>query len=174
LNHVRRAFGYVFEPIQPGEMFYKPYLIPHEVSGPFQIGDIHILPFEQDHGISTTLGLRIGTFAYSTDVKSLDERAFAALEGVELWIVDALREEPHPTHSHLSQTLEWIARVKPARAVLTHMGELADYATWAARLPPGVEPGYDGLVVQLGGDEHWTDSDPGGYYGRYMRDDKEP
>ena len=63
------------------------------------------MPFVQDHGFSTTLGLRIGGFAYSTDVTELDDDAFAALAGVELWIVDCLRREPHPTHSHLAKTL---------------------------------------------------------------------
>lgn len=170
LDHVRHSFGYVFEPIPPGEIFYKPYLIPHEIDGPFRLGDVTITPFEQDHGFSTTLGLRFGNFAYSTDVKHLSDAAFDILQGIELWIVDCLRDEPHPTHSHFDQTLEWIARVKPKRAVLTHMGELADYATWKARLPQGVEPGYDGLTIDLGAPT-WRDSDPGGYYGRYMRED---
>ena len=78
---------------------------------------IPVVPFAQDHGFSTTLGLRIGAFAYSTDVIELDEAAFAAIAGVELWIVDCLRREPHPTHSHLAKTLSWIARVQPRRAV---------------------------------------------------------
>jgi phosphoribosyl 1,2-cyclic phosphate phosphodiesterase len=168
---VHHSFGYVFEPIPPGQMFYKPYLVPHEIAGPFQIGRIKVIPFEQDHGFGKTLGLRMGKFAYSTDVKSLDDQAFAMLEGLDLWIVDCLRDDPHPTHSHLEQTLGWIERVKPRRAVLTHMSEMADYATWKARLPAHVEPGFDGLVMEVGG-ERWQDSDPGGYYGRYMREDE--
>ena len=104
----------------------------------------------QDHGAGeTTLGYRIGDLAYSTDAKDLDEAAFAALAGVRLWIVDALREAPHPTHSHIDQTLAWIERVKPARALLTHMNHTVDYASLAARCPPGVEPAHDGLVVEL-------------------------
>ena len=92
---------------------------------------------------------RLGDFAYSTDASALDEAAFAALEGVKLWIVDCLRDEPHPTHSHTEQTLEWIARVKPERAVLTHMNERLDYDELLSRCPPGVEPGYDGLVIEV-------------------------
>jgi phosphoribosyl 1,2-cyclic phosphate phosphodiesterase len=100
---------------------------------------------------STTLGLRIGDFAYSTDVTELDEAAFAALRGIELWVVDCLRREPHPTHSHLAKTLSWIARVGPRRAVLTHMDQSLDYRELSAELPPGVEPGLDGLVIELPG-----------------------
>ena len=103
----------------------------------------------QDHGFSTTLGIRIGGFAYSTDVTELDDNAFAVLEGVELWIVDCLRREPHPTHSHLAKTLSWIARVKPRRAVLTHMDQSLDYAELSRELPPGIEPGQDGLTIEI-------------------------
>ena len=103
----------------------------------------------QDHGFSTTLGFRIGPMAYSTDVTMLDEDAFAAIAGVELWIVDCLRRAPHPTHSHLEQTLAWIARVCPRRAALTHMDQSLDYRELSAELPAGVEPGRDGLIVEL-------------------------
>ena len=112
---------------------------------------IRIVPFAQDHGFSTTLGFRIADMAYSTDVVELDEAAFAALAGVELWIVDCLRYEPHPTHSHLAKTLAWIARVKPRRAVLTHMDVPLDYATLRRELPAGVEPAYDGLTLEFAG-----------------------
>jgi phosphoribosyl 1,2-cyclic phosphate phosphodiesterase len=109
-----------------------------------------VLPFVQDHGYGhETLGFRFGRIAYSTDVVRLDEAAFAALAGVDTWIVDCLRDEPHPTHSHLDQTLGWIRRVAPRRAILTHMSEQLDYRDLLGRLPPGVEPGYDGLVVQI-------------------------
>ena len=78
---------------------------------------------------------------------ALDEAAFAALEGVECWIVDALRHTPHPSHAHLGRTLEWIARVKPRRAILTNMHVDMDYDALLRELPPGVEPGYDGMIV---------------------------
>ena len=76
---------------------------------------------------------------------ALDEAAFAALEGVDCWIVDALRRTPHPSHAHLARTLEWIARVKPKRAILTNMHVDLDYETLKRELPPGVEPAYDGM-----------------------------
>ena len=88
--------------------------------------------------------------AYSTDVVDLPEAAFEVLAGVELWIVDCLRAgDPHPTHAHLDKTLGWIDRVKPRRAVFTHMNHHADYEAMKALCPAGVEPGYDGLVVDL-------------------------
>jgi phosphoribosyl 1,2-cyclic phosphate phosphodiesterase len=149
LAEIESRFGYVFKPVEPPGHFYKPTIVPHEIAGPFEIGGISVLPFVQDHGFSATLGFRIGGFAYSTDVTELDDNAFAALEGIELWIVDCLRREPHPTHSHLAKTLAWIARVRPRRAVLTHMDQSLDYRELCAELPNGVEPGYDGLVIDL-------------------------
>jgi phosphoribosyl 1,2-cyclic phosphate phosphodiesterase len=150
LAEIGSRFGYVLKPVEEPGRFYKPTLVPHEIVGPFEIRGIPVLPFAQDHGFSTTLGLRIAGFAYSTDVTQLDDNAFAALEGIELWIVDCLRREPHPTHSHLAKTLSWIARVRPAHAVLTHMDQSLDYSELCAELPSGVEPGYDGLVINLG------------------------
>ena len=149
LAEIRRRFGYVFDPPSEPGRFYKPCLVAHEISGPFAIDGIEIAPFAQDHGFSTTLGFRIGPMAYSTDVIELDDAAFAALAGVELWIVDCFRRAPHPTHSHLDKTLGWIARVGPRRAVLTHMEQSLDYRELCAELPAGVEPGQDGLVIEL-------------------------
>jgi phosphoribosyl 1,2-cyclic phosphate phosphodiesterase len=149
LEKIAQRFGYVFAPLEPDASFYKPTLTPHVIDGDFEIAGLRIVPFEQDHGFTTTLGFRIGGMAYSTDVVDLDETAFGILSGVELWIVDCLRYEPHPTHSHLAKTLSWIARVKPRRAVLTHMDIPLDYATLCRDLPVGVEPGYDGLTIEL-------------------------
>jgi phosphoribosyl 1,2-cyclic phosphate phosphodiesterase len=149
LAEIRRRFGYVFDPVKEPGPYYKPTLVPHEIVGPFEIAGIPIVPFIQDHGFSTTLGLRIGGFAYSTDVAELDDAAFAAIEGIELWVVDCLRREPHPTHSHVAKTLGWIARARPRRAILTHMDQSLDYRELSAELPSGVEPGRDGLVIEL-------------------------
>jgi phosphoribosyl 1,2-cyclic phosphate phosphodiesterase len=152
LDEIRRRFGYVFDALLPGRqsVFYKPVLEPHEIDGPFTVAGIPVVPFRQDHGFSSTLGFRFGKLAYSTDVVGLDDNAFAALAGVEVWVVDCIRRAPHVTHAHLEKALDWIARVKPRRAILTHMDESLDYDTLCRELPPGVEPGYDGLVVELG------------------------
>jgi phosphoribosyl 1,2-cyclic phosphate phosphodiesterase len=143
-----RRFGYIFE----GEGGYpaicdRRALPPHgtdwAVEGPS--GVIPIVTFDQDHGEVRSVGYRFGDVAYSSDVVDLDETAFAALENLEVWIVDALRYRPHPTHAHLDLTLEWIARVRPRRAILTNMHIDLDYEALRAVLPPGVEPAYDGL-----------------------------
>lgn len=149
LRELARRFDYAFRKLEPGAHYYKPTLEATEIAGAFRVGAIDVVPFVQDHGYSTTLGFRFGRIAYSTDVVRLDTAAFAALDGVDTWIVDCLRDDPHPTHSHLEQTLEWVRQVAPRRAILTHMSELLDYRDLRGRLPPGVEPGYDGLVVDL-------------------------
>jgi phosphoribosyl 1,2-cyclic phosphate phosphodiesterase len=149
LAEADRRFGYALEPVMPGRPVYRPALTPHEITGPFSAAGMPVVPFAQGHGYSTTTGVRIGPLAYSTDVVELDDTAFAVLAGVELWIVDCLRREPHPTHSHLAKSLGWIARVRPRRAILTHMDQSLDYRELSAELPTGVEPGYDGLAIEL-------------------------
>ena len=149
LDEIGQRFGYALVPIEPGGFFYKPTVAPHPIEGPFSAAGLPVVPFFQDHGYSKTLGFRIGAFGYSTDVVELDATAFGVLAGIELWIVDCLRHEPHPTHSHLAKTLSWIERVKPKRAVLTHMDRPLDYQSLAAILPAGVEPGHDGLAIEV-------------------------
>ncbi len=149
LHEIGQRFGYALAPIEPGGFFYKPTVAPHPIEGPFSAAGLPVVPFVQDHGYSKTLGFRIGAFGYSTDVVELDATAFGVLAGIELWIVDCLRHEPHPTHSHLAKTLSWIERVKPKRAVLTHMDRPLDYQSLAAILPAGVEPGHDGLAIEV-------------------------
>jgi phosphoribosyl 1,2-cyclic phosphate phosphodiesterase len=149
MAELRTRFRYVLERIGEESRFYRPTLAPHEIDGPFEAAGVPVLPFAQDHGYGASLGFRIGGFAYSTDVTTLDEIAFAALAGVEVWIVDCLRRQPHATHSHLDKTLGWIARVRPRRAILTHMDQSLDYCELSAELPPGVEPGQDGLVIEM-------------------------
>jgi len=152
LREIRTRFGYVFLPPKPAHLgWYRPCLTPRPVTPyvPFTAGGMEVLPFTQKHGLGSTLGLRFGSFAYSTDANGLSEEAFAALAGIDTWIVDCLRYEPAPTHAHLAMTLEWIARVKPRRAYLTHLNHGFDYDTLAAELPPGVFPAYDGLVLEV-------------------------
>jgi len=143
-----RRFGYVFE----GEGGYPAICdrrpIPaHGVRWPVEgpSGAIPVVTFDQDHGGVRSVGYRFGNVAYSSDVVNLDESAFEALRGLDVWIVDALRYRPHPTHAHLERTLEWIARLKPRRAILTNLHIDLDYEVLKAELPEGVEPAYDGL-----------------------------
>jgi phosphoribosyl 1,2-cyclic phosphate phosphodiesterase len=149
MREIARRFDYVVQPAATPDSFYKPMVVQHVIDGAFAIAGIPVVPFEQDHGFGRTTGLRIGDIGYSTDVVEMDEAGFRSLEGVDVWIVDCLRYEAHPTHSHLAKTLGWIARVRPRRAVLTHMDVQLDYATLSRELPEGVEPGYDGLTIDV-------------------------
>ena len=152
LEGVMRKFSYCF--LQPPGSDYPPILEAREIPEPFAPfaicgagGALPVLAFGQGHGRIRSLGYRFGGIAYSSDADRLDEAAFRALQGVDVWIVDALRHAPHPSHSHLDRTLEWIARVKPKRAVLTNLHIDMDYETLKRDLPPGVEPGFDGMVI---------------------------
>src|SRR5262249_6413890 len=119
------------------------------VSGPG--GDVTLLPLDQDHGFTRSLGFRVGAFAYTNDVVALPEPSFAALraEPLKFWIIDALREQPHPSHAHIGRALEWIADLKPAHAVLTNLNHDVDYGALKARLPEGIEPAYDGWSADI-------------------------
>ena len=147
LAAIIERFAYAFEPMGTTRGWAKPSLNPVEVDGLFTAAGVEVTPFPQQHGRSFTTGYRISDMAYSTDVKVLPEEAFAALDGVRLWVVDCLGYREHPTHAHLDLTLEWIARVQPRLAVLTHMSHQFDYETLLAALPAGVVPGYDGLTI---------------------------
>jgi phosphoribosyl 1,2-cyclic phosphate phosphodiesterase len=150
LETLQERFAYVFEPYRTvNPQFWRPCLTPHVIDGPLQLGDLEILSYAQEHGRMPSLGFRFGKFAYSTDVKTLSDEAFALLDGIDTWIVDTLGESVHPTHSHLDQTLEWIERLKPRRTILTHMGHRVDYVRFSAKLPDGVEPAYDGMVIEI-------------------------
>ncbi|WP_259779815.1 MBL fold metallo-hydrolase [Aestuariispira ectoiniformans] len=151
LSDLKHRFEYCFTPLDPkaGRYFYKPVLTPHIINDPFEIKGIKIIPFIQDHGHSISLGFRIGNFAYSTDVVELSEDAFYVLHGIETWIVDALQLDEHSTHAHLDKTLNWINRVRPRHAIITHMNTRMDYQTLCKELPDHVEPAYDGLVLDI-------------------------
>mgnify|MGYP006106006535 FL=1 len=150
LAMLQERFAYVFEPYPtPQPQFWRPCLVPRLIDGPLALGGLNIQSFRQEHGRMPSLGFRFGPFAYSTDAKSMSEEAFGILEGVDTWIVDALSETPHPTHSHLEQTLEWIERVRPRRAILTHLSHRMDYEILRGKLPAGVEPGFDGMVIEI-------------------------
>jgi phosphoribosyl 1,2-cyclic phosphate phosphodiesterase len=154
LGQLAARFSYCFA--TPEGSSYPPILTGHAIPEPFQPfeiagpgGALTVQAFGQAHGDIRSLGFRIGKLAYSSDVHDLDDAAWAALAGTELWIVDALRHKPHPSHANVETALGWIARLKPRRAILTDMNYELDYATLRRELPPGVEPGHDGMVVEL-------------------------
>lgn len=144
-------FAYCFE--TPAGSSYTPILTAHEMGPQVPVviegagGVITCTPIEQVHGDITTLGFRIRDLAYSPDVSELPPEAVDKLENLDVWIVDALRYTPHPSHLSVKQALKWIERLKPKRAILTHMTTDLDYETLCRELPPGVEPAYDGMVI---------------------------
>ena len=148
---LHNRFGYIFEASGGYPAICQAHVIPEhgtrwQVSGPS--GDIPVVTFDQDHGAIRSVGYRFGNVAYSPDVRDIPAAAMGALEGLDVWIVDALRFTPHPTHAHLEQTLAWIERVKPRRAILTNMHIDIDYNAISAHLPANVEPAYDGMTIE--------------------------
>lgn len=155
LERIVGRFRYCFA--TPKGSVYPPILNPHVIAEPFAEfsisgpgGAVPMRAFSQEHGEIRSLGLRFGPIAYSSDVNGLSDEAFAALEGVKCWILDALRYTPHPTHANVDTALAWIGRVKPRRAVLTNLHLDLDYETLKRTLPDNVEPAYDGLVIRAG------------------------
>jgi phosphoribosyl 1,2-cyclic phosphate phosphodiesterase len=146
-------FQYCFEQLEGSE--YTPILNARDFpeSGVVQIesanGTMGVRVIPQQHGSIPSLGFRFGGIAYSPDVSGLPESSLPLLEGLDVWIVDALRHTTHPSHFSVKQALAWIERLKPKRAILTHMTTDLDYDTLRRELPPGVEPAYDGMVVEV-------------------------
>jgi phosphoribosyl 1,2-cyclic phosphate phosphodiesterase len=150
LAELQRRFDYAFRPWQPPG-FFRPVLAPRVVAAgetPVMAG-MPVRLFRQEHGFTPTLGFRIGGFAYSTDVVSLDPGALDLLAGVHTWLVDCFQREAHSTHAHLDLVLEWASRVAPTRTVLTHMSSDMDWGWMQAHLPGGVEPAYDGQTLEI-------------------------
>lgn len=146
-------FGYIFE--TPPGSGYPPLLISQElasgdhamIDGPG--GTLKLQLFDVEHGGAACSGVRAGPLAYTPDVNGLGDAAFETLAGAGVWIVDALRERPHPSHAHLDQTLDWLSAVQPSLGVLTNLHIDLDYWALVARLPQGVRPAYDGLSVTM-------------------------
>jgi phosphoribosyl 1,2-cyclic phosphate phosphodiesterase len=143
---LRTRFAYVFA----GRAGYPPTATAHLIEDEMDFGSIRVKPFRQEHGPVHSMGFRFEgnghAIAYSTDVSEIPAASWPLLEGLDLWVVDALRRNPHPTHSHLDKTLGWIERVRPREAWLTHMDQSMDHDSLLAELPGGVTPGYDGRI----------------------------
>jgi phosphoribosyl 1,2-cyclic phosphate phosphodiesterase len=151
LDEIGRRFGYALAPWD-GKTFYRPVLTAKcvEPGDTVQAAGFEVKLFSQVHGRIETLGLRIGAFGYSTDVIELDEVALNTLDGVDTWVVGCfLRHDHHWTHANLTTVLGWVDRLRPRRTVLTHMGIDMDWRWLRDNLPPGVEAGYDGMVLEI-------------------------
>jgi phosphoribosyl 1,2-cyclic phosphate phosphodiesterase len=151
---LRVRFAYCFT--TPPGSGYPPTLREHrlvagqalEIAG--EGGPIPVLPVLQEHGGIPSLGFRFGGLAYSADIKALPAASLPAMAGLDLWIVDALRHDPHPSHMNLAESLDWISRVGAKRAVLTNLHSDLDYEVLRRELPAHIQPAYDGMRIELG------------------------
>ncbi len=149
---LHRKFGYCF--VKPADSEYPPIVTEHRlIAGEPEViegegGPLRVLPILQHHGDIVSIGFRFGNVAYSCDLSGLPPQSEAALAGLDLWIVDALRYTPHPSHFSVNDALSWIARIKPKRAILTNLHSDLDYETLRKELPPHVTPAYDGMRIE--------------------------
>lgn len=150
---LRSRFAYCFK-TPPGSE-YTPILNAHEIDGvtPFAIpgpgGAVPVTPIPQIHGDIASLGFRFSNLAYSPDISGLPDASAALLQGLDVWVVDALRYTPHPSHFTVKQALAWAEKLKPKRTILTHMTSDLDYETLRRELPEGVEAAYDNMVIEF-------------------------
>lgn len=148
---VRTNFSYIFE-TPPGSQ-YPALLSEHRLVSGCEVlingggGRVSAIPFQLEHGEIGALGFRFGNVAYSPDVNAIPPSSLAFLEGLDVWIVDALRYMPHPSHFCVEETLDWIAKLRPKRAILTNLHTDLDFTRLKGELPPNVEPAYDGMRI---------------------------
>lgn len=143
-------FGYVFD----GHDGYPPTAVIEPLPDAIRIGDVMMRAADQPHGPFTSAGLRFesggAAVGYATDLSAVTPDMAALYTGLDLWIVDALRRKPHPSHLHLAEALGWIKRLGPTHAALTHLDQSMDYAALVAELPGGIVPAHDGLSFEVG------------------------
>lgn len=147
INQIKHRFDYAFNS-------YTGPAVPSLEANTITLGnniieDINIIAIKQIHGKGYSLGYRFHNIAYSTDLNKLPDSSLKQLENLDLWIVDCVRYEPHYSHSHFDQTLSWIKQLKPKKAILTHMGHWLDYKVLNSLCPINVEPGVDGMVINI-------------------------
>ena len=148
LADLHRIFGYAFD--SPPELGGGvPRLVPHAITGPFRIGEATWQPVPILHGRRPILGFRVGTFAYLTDCSHVPESSRGLLEGLDLLVLGALRERPHPTHFSLAEATAQAQALQPGQALFTHISHDLPHAATCARLPPTIGLAYDGLTVDL-------------------------
>jgi phosphoribosyl 1,2-cyclic phosphate phosphodiesterase len=149
---MRDRFGYCFQ--SPPGSEYPPIASDHPLTAGQAVtiagqgGAIEVLPVLQQHGDIPSLGFRFGNVGYSCDLSDMPAETAAAITGLDVWVVDALRYRPHPSHFSLSDALDWIGRLKPRRAILTNLHADLDYDVLRQELPPHVEPGFDRMTFE--------------------------
>jgi len=149
---LEHRFHYCFE--TPEGSQYPPILRPHTIRSGKAVeidgagGVIEAMPFAQLHGNIVSLGFRVGGLAYSSDISGLPDRSLPLLDNLDVWVVDALRHNPHPGHFTVEQAVDWIRRLEVGHGILTHMHGDLDYRALSRELPRGIEPAYDGMVIE--------------------------
>ena len=148
LPHFRNMLEYLFQSESSDKTVFDVRLIRPYHS--FEVNGVSVLPLPQKHGDGESIGYRIGSFAYSTDVVSMDERAFKALKGIKIWLLGVVTPIKNKKHIDLKTALKWIEKVGPEQAYITHMGARMDYEKLFAELPPNIRPVYDGMEIDIG------------------------
>jgi len=154
IAHLERSFDYIFnDGVIPVPGTSKPRLAAHaiEADTSFTIGNVEVLPLEFEHGAAQVFGYRVGEIGYLTDVKRVSPHAIASLRGVKVLVLNALWWRQHPTHLSIEEAVEVAGAIGADRTFLTHLTHETSHRDLLARLPAGIEPGYDGLVVEAGG-----------------------
>lgn len=152
-NRIVPSFAYCFT--APPGSGYPPILNQHIIAAGLELtiegpgGSIGVLPFKQDHGDIFTLGFRIGGFAYSCDLSGIPAESLQAVGGLDVWVLDALRPTPHPSHLSLPESLALIERLQPRHAVLTNLHIDLDYVQTDVMTPENVRPAFDGLQIDV-------------------------
>jgi len=147
IDQITKRFDYAFENKYGPAV---PSLVANTISiGHNTIQGVNVQAIKQIHGKGFSLGYRFDNVAYSTDVNDMPDESMEQLKNLDLWIVDCVRYEPHYSHSHFDQTIEWIKKLKPKKAILTHMGHWLDYNELKNKCPDNVVPGIDGMVIKI-------------------------
>lgn len=150
LDELKARFAYAFLPATG--FFYRPALAGQVVTpgGAVSLAGLACHLLDMDHGSMRSLGLRIGRFAYTTDVIRMPPESLTALHGLDTWVISCMQPgDQNPVHAGLDQVLAWWREIRPRRTVLTHLGDRMDYASISARLPVGVELGFDNLTLEI-------------------------
>lgn len=151
LEELKNRFDYAFKPWTTPPHFFRPAIEPVTVEpgSHLDVLGMDVQLIDQNHGYVRSLGLRVGRFAYSTDIAVMEDATLEALRGVDTWMVDCFQRQPHNAHGWVEQVLSWGQQVGAKRTILTHMGYDLDWKWLIKRLPEGFEPAYDGMVIEI-------------------------